>query len=391
MFEKHRDGQRKNVDLPRQRRPDAQRPTPSAGASRPNPRPGHGGARLFRLLPALSLLLAVSPPLAAPPAQAQTAVWSATLTVDSAGLVRGCSDPFHRQNACSTALTDNDFVFNGTTYTVRGLNLVETSYGAVVLTFNKAVPSGALTLHLGTAQWSSSNAEIQSAWDVHNNRWVWHDTYWWNRGLSWTDGQQVLVKLTAPQQSPPQMQRAQDPPQQGQPQTQRAQDPPLDLTGTDGPDDLEGGGGNDTLAGKRGRDVLRGRGGSDVLRGGRGADTLEGGRGADTLEGGRGDDTLYGGRGNDRLAGGSGDDTLSGGPGSDRFVFAAGETDANTITDFAAGDRVVLKGSGFSSVSDIIASVQAVGSTGYRYTLAPGLTVETTNNRALRTEDFVTK
>ena len=50
---------------------------------------------------------------------------------------------------------------------------------------------------------------------------------------------------------------------------------------------------------------------------------------------------------------------------------------------------IVLKGSGWSSAADIIAGVQAVGSTGYRYTLASGLTVETTNNRTLRTEDFV--
>lgn len=43
----------------------------------------------------------------------------------------------------------------------------------------------------------------------------------------------------------------------------------------------------------------------------------------------------------------------------------------------------------YTGGADIIASLQAVGSANYRYTLSPGLTGETTNNRSLRTEDFV--
>ena len=120
------------------------------------------------------------------------------------------------------------------------------------------------------------------------------------------------------------------------------------------------------------------------------ADTLTGTSSGELLVGLGGDDDLSGLAGNDELRGGSGDDDLTGGAGSDRFVFFAGQTGAKAITDFASGDVVVLKGSGWSSVADIIYSVQAVGSTGYRYTLASGLTVETTNNRTLRTEDFVT-
>ena len=71
-------------------------------------------------------------------------------------------------------------------------------------------------------------------------------------------------------------------------------------------------------------------------------------------------------------------------------MFFSGENGDKIITDFRDGDdRIVLLGSGWSSVSDINASVQAVGSANYRYTLAPGLTLETTNNRPLGTEDFV--
>ena len=126
-----------------------------------------------------------------------------------------------------------------------------------------------------------------------------------------------------------------------------------------------------------------------VVTGTSGADTLTGTGSGELLVGLGGADTLNGQGGNDELRGGGGNDSLTGGGGADRFVFFSGETGANTLTDFASGDVIVLAGSGWSSVSDIIASVQGVGSGNYRYTLASGLTVETTNNRALRTEDFL--
>ena len=127
----------------------------------------------------------------------------------------------------------------------------------------------------------------------------------------------------------------------------------------------------------------------DVVTGTSGGDALTGTSGGDLLVGLGGGDTLSGQGGNDELLGGSGDDALSGGAGQDRFVFRAAEAGANAITDFETGDAIVLMGSGWSSVADIIAGVQAVGTAGYRYTLASGLTVKTTNNRSLRTEDFL--
>ena len=126
-----------------------------------------------------------------------------------------------------------------------------------------------------------------------------------------------------------------------------------------------------------------------VITGTSGADNLSGSGSGELLVGLGGADTLSALGGNDELRGGGGNDSLSGGGGADRFVFFSGERGANAITDFEAGDVIVLKGSGWSSVANIIASVQAVGSGNYRYTLASGLTVETTNNRSLRTEDFV--
>ena len=176
----------------------------------------------------------------------------------------------------------------------------------------------------------------------------------------------------------------------GAPEEQKGKNPSLELTGTTGPDTLEGGDGNDLLIGKKGNDVLRGGRGKDELRGGQGDDDLHGGRGADTLFGGQGDDELTGGRGADRLLGGDGDDTYTGGPGADRFVFVAGETGEKIITDFGAGDdMIVLRGAAWPALADIVASgVEQDG--GYMvYTLADGLTVET--DTPLWAEDFVVK
>ena len=74
------------------------------------------------------------------------------------------------------------------------------------------------------------------------------------------------------------------------------------------------------------------------------SDELHGGDGNDLLVGGGGNDTLYGDAGNDVLMGGYGNDLLSGGAGKDIFVFNApvGTANADTISDFAAGDKLLL-------------------------------------------------
>ena len=93
-------------------------------------------------------------------------------------------------------------------------------------------------------------------------------------------------------------------------------------------------------------DTLTGGAGGDALNGGAGDDVLSGLGGADTLMGGAGADTLDGGGAADVLIGGAGADTLTGGSGADRFVYpsladsAVGAAD--TITDFATGDRIDL-------------------------------------------------
>ncbi|WP_310193844.1 immunoglobulin-like domain-containing protein [Pseudomonas hunanensis] len=66
--------------------------------------------------------------------------------------------------------------------------------------------------------------------------------------------------------------------------------------------------------------------------------------GNDTLLGSAGNDIIFGGAGNDYLTGGKGNDTLTGGSGADTFIWKAGHTGNDVITDFKAseGDRIDL-------------------------------------------------
>ena len=79
--------------------------------------------RRLSLLPALALLLGALSPVAPTPAEAQTTVWSATLTADESAGFFGCDNDDATQDNCSTAtvLTDDDFTYQGRTYTVTKL------------------------------------------------------------------------------------------------------------------------------------------------------------------------------------------------------------------------------------------------------------------------------
>ena len=176
-----------------------------------------------------------------------------------------------------------------------------------------------------------------------------------------------------------------------------------DITGggtafeTVGNDHISGGGGNDLifgdapftddLADAQGLTTPAGAGWLvfQQLEGGQGADPTwdradtidyiqsnlamvaqESGRsgGHDFLEGGAGDDIIFGQEGDDTITGGLGNDLLSGGSGDDTFIWNAGETGTDTLTDFAVGGDVLdladlLQGeesagdlSGFLSITD---------------------------------------
>ena len=134
----------------------------------------------------------------------------------------------------------------------------------------------------------------------------------------------------------------------------------IHFTGGSGQNHVSGGAGNDTLWGGVSNDYFDGRGGdddiragdgNDVLIGGAGNDFLDGGNGGDSLSGGDGNDLLQGWGGNDNLNGGLGDDELfgadgtdsmTGGAGNDLFYGSVADMNGDTITDFSAGDRIIL-------------------------------------------------
>jgi Ca2+-binding RTX toxin-like protein len=180
------------------------------------------------------------------------------------------------------------------------------------------------------------------------------------------------------------------------------------LTGSSHNDTLWGDGNVNVLNGGNGHDSLKGFGGNDTLIGGDGNDYLNGGVGADSLIGGTSNDTYhvdnvgdtvteYAGQGTDKvntslasytlganvenlqfdnvagagvygygnalsntiigndfsnlLDGGLGADVLTGGGGVDNFVFRAGQSHGDRVTDFtgngvAAGDTMIFIGYG---------------------------------------------
>ncbi len=140
------------------------------------------GARLaMPLLAALSLF-------AAAPAQAQTEVWSATLTVSDHGGNRGCIGATH----CSNQLSDNSFTHGGETFTVTSIPNVQ---GILAWRLDKTIPDSLLnaaTLRVDTTDLALSAANLTSVGGVTNNQVTWSTT------LSWTVNQQVSLRLTLP-------------------------------------------------------------------------------------------------------------------------------------------------------------------------------------------------
>ncbi len=99
--------------------------------------------------------------------------------------------------------------------------------------------------------------------------------------------------------------------------------------------------------------ILNGSADPLVVTGTNSNDVLFGGKSADDIFGYGGNDKLLGGDGNDTLNGGSSNDALLGGAGNDVFVYDVRQYGADTIGDFASGDKIDLRGLGVSSYSDL--------------------------------------
>jgi len=139
-----------------------------------------------------------------------------------------------------------------------------------------------------------------------------------------------------------------------------------------------GNGLNNVITGNGSANLIDGGNGSDSLNGGSGNDRLIGGNGNDNLNGGAGADTLTGIALNDTTLGRGSIDVLTGGTENDLFVLGnasgvfysdgststSGRGDYARITDFAAGDRIQLKGSASNYIlrsNDSVTGFSGVG------------------------------
>ena len=131
----------------------------------------------------------------APPAAAQSsgnAVWSATLTVGDVltGLIHGCQQPNIRNEdvLCSTALTDDDFTYDGTNYRVIGVQVQGSRFRLVL---DPPPPSNwdALYVKVSGKTFTPKTA-MRSALVVTGDSMTWGSS-----GLSWAVGDTVQVKL----------------------------------------------------------------------------------------------------------------------------------------------------------------------------------------------------
>ncbi|MDE2914099.1 MAG: fibronectin type III domain-containing protein [Paracoccaceae bacterium] len=175
-------------------RSPSSRRTPPEGRSRPAA-PG-GRARLFLLLPVLALLLSALGLFAPASAQAQTTVWSATLTVKDSTNNRGCFGS--ASNACSvtSVLSDDEFDYGGQTYTIETIRwYYESGDDELSVEFDKAVNTAlsTLTLTVGTGMTARTYA-VKDANAFDSGK-----TLGWTAGaLGWNAGDTVALKLTAP-------------------------------------------------------------------------------------------------------------------------------------------------------------------------------------------------
>ena len=122
-------------------------------------------------------------------AQAQTEVWSGTLTVQDLGNLLGCSNAIEGVHCSDTAiLTDDDFTYDSTDYAVHNLFLHVGPAGRLEISFipDLATAAQALTLDVAGTKFAFEDADVKE-----ERRRVWAST-----GLSWSVGDTVAVKLT---------------------------------------------------------------------------------------------------------------------------------------------------------------------------------------------------
>ena len=155
--------------------------------------PGTGGragalARSWRCA-AAALLLGFAALLALPlQAQAQTEVWSSTLTVRDLGFsLLGCSNSVATSN-CSARLTDDDFTHASTDYAVTMIFLRTNGNLEITFDTNLATATQGLILNVDGTDFAFEDADSKPA----------AGRVWFNSGQSWSAGDSVSLTLIEP-------------------------------------------------------------------------------------------------------------------------------------------------------------------------------------------------
>ena len=127
------------------------------------------------------------------PTSGANEVWSATLTTGVVTHLVGCDeelDSFPTIAACSDAITSDQFIYAGTTYSIIGLRY-DMNEDRLEL---KIVPpltgsAKSLTLVVDGIPLAFGDADAKEDGAVHSTR------FWNNPGFSWSDGQEVSLSL----------------------------------------------------------------------------------------------------------------------------------------------------------------------------------------------------
>ena len=139
------------------------------------------------LLTLLGPLCVLAPVLLLPvAAEAQTTVWSGTLTVRNISGLLGCTNGF-TGNYCSDHLSDDDFTHDGTDYAIFTLWVRTNGNLELVFDTDLTTATQALTLNLDGTAFAFEDADSKGD-DFRT---------WYSSGLSWTVGATVSATLTA--------------------------------------------------------------------------------------------------------------------------------------------------------------------------------------------------
>ena len=128
--------------------------------------------------------------LAAAPAFAQTDVWTATLTPADFSGTLGCNNASAtatRKCSTATVLSDDDFTYDSTDYSVTTLFLTATAFTFTV-DADITAATNALTVVVGSTSLAFADAMTQTA----------RTRTWFNPGFSWTAGTAVSIRITGP-------------------------------------------------------------------------------------------------------------------------------------------------------------------------------------------------